>query len=217
MIRVNDITGVLLVGGKSRRMGMDKAFLKIAGIPLYLRVLQTLQEVFHSVILVGDYNARFLPHQLPLYPDLYPGSAMGGLYSGLHHAATERIFVLPCDLPFPNPHLVRHLSAASAGKDVAVPVSDSGVEPLFAVYAKGCLEPMKLLLEKGIYRIRDCYPGLKVNYVGKEEVCRIDPGFRSFVNLNTPAEFALVQQCSIAVQRVDIPPPDHTKNPATIR
>ncbi|HEY6838857.1 MAG TPA: molybdenum cofactor guanylyltransferase [Geobacteraceae bacterium] len=183
-----DITGVLLVGGKSRRMGRDKAFLKIGGVPLYERMLRVLEDNFDAVILVGDSDDRFICH-LPIYPDIHPGSALGGLFTGIQRATTDRIFVAPCDIPFPSAPLVRYLCAASEGNDVTVPLTANGLEPLFAVYRKSCLPPMKTLLKARDFRIRMFYPAVKVRYVGVDEISLHDPNGTAFVNLNTPAEY----------------------------
>ena len=77
----HDITGVILVGGKSRRMGRDKAFLEVAGKPLIERVLEVFRNSFTQVILVGNREERFAGYGLPVLPDIYPGSALGGLYT----------------------------------------------------------------------------------------------------------------------------------------
>ena len=97
---LHDITGVILVGGKSRRMGRDKAFLQIVGKTLFERVLEIFRESFDRIVLVGDRAERFAAYDLPVLPDIYPGSALGGLYTALYHAETEYIFVSSCDLPF---------------------------------------------------------------------------------------------------------------------
>ena len=74
-------------------MGKDKAFLKVSGKPLFERVQEVLCESFEQVILVGDREERFVDYGLPILPDIYPGSALGGLYTGLYHASTEYVFV----------------------------------------------------------------------------------------------------------------------------
>ena len=79
----HDITGVILVGGKSRRMGRDKAFLDVAGKSLFERVLEVFRESFDRIVLVGDREERFAAYGLPVLPDIYPGSSLGGLYTGL--------------------------------------------------------------------------------------------------------------------------------------
>jgi molybdopterin-guanine dinucleotide biosynthesis protein A len=189
----DDMTAVILVGGKSRRMGEDKAFLEIEGVPLFERVLAVCREVFARVILIGGQGARFAGYGLPVHPDIYPGSALGGLYTGLVQAGTPYVFAAACDLPFPSSTVARHLASLRDGFDAVVPRSAEGFEPLFAVYARTCLEPMRRLLEQGNFRIYDLYTELNVRYVPMDELARLAGDERALVNVNTPEEFALAR------------------------
>jgi molybdopterin-guanine dinucleotide biosynthesis protein A len=188
----HDITGVILVGGKSRRMGRDKAFLEIAGKPLFERVLEVFTESLTQVVLVGDSEERFAGYGLPFLPDIYPGSSLGGLYTGLYHAATEYIFAAPCDLPFPSGEVLRHLCSLRNGYDVVVPTTAKGYEPLFALYSKSCLGPIRALLDSGDYCAYAYYPQVRVRYVTYEELARFNRDGRAFLNINTPEEFAKI-------------------------
>ena len=190
----DDVTGLILVGGQSRRMGQDKAFLNIAGKPLFERVLELFRECFTRVLLVGDRAERFAAYGLPVLPDLHPGSALGGLYSGLCHAETDTVFVSSCDLPYPNKELLRYLCSLREGVDVVVVKTAQGYEPLFALYAKSCLGPMLRLLESGNYRVYDLYPQLNVRYVTGAELKHLDRAENSFVNLNTMEQFHRVRR-----------------------
>jgi len=184
-----EVTGVILVGGKSRRMGVDKAFLEIEGTPLFERVLRVFTDIFARTILIGSQRERFARYGLSCYPDMYPGSALGGLYTGLMHAETPYIFVSACDVPFPSGAVARHLVSLRDGFDAVVAKGADGFEPLFAVYASSCREPMRRLLEKDNFCIFDFYPEMNVRYVATEELARLDGAARTFLNLNTPEEF----------------------------
>ena len=192
-IRCN-ITGVILVGGKSRRMGRDKAFLRIAGKTLFERVLEVFKESFDRFLLVGDRVERFAGYGLPVLPDIYPGSALGGLYTALDNAETEHIFVSSCDLPFPNREMLLYLCSIRDGFDAVVPHTAHGFEPLFAVYAKSCLEAMKKYLESGNFCAYGYYPDVRVRYVQGEELAALDRDGRSFLNVNTPEEFEKIRK-----------------------
>ncbi len=189
-IRMNDVTGVILAGGKSRRMGRDKAFLEIRGRPLVEQVLQVFRESFEQIVLVGGQPERFARYGLQVVPDIYPGSALGGLYTGLHHAQTEFVFVAPCDLVFPDRELIRYLCTLKTGFNAVVPATEQGLEPLFALYAKSCLEPIRLSLERGNFKVIDFYRDVMVRKVSGEELAHFDKSGKSFVNVNTPEEFA---------------------------
>ncbi len=189
-----DITGVILVGGKSRRMGQDKAFLEVDGKPIFERVLAVFGEHFARVVLVGDRAERFAGYGLPVLPDIYPGSSLGGLYTGLLHAATEYIFVSSCDIPFPNGDVLRYLCSLRNGYDAVVQTNANGYEPLFALYSKNCLEPIRALLDSGDFCAYAYYPQVRVRYVPYEELAHLDRDGRAFLNINTPEEFAKLKE-----------------------
>ncbi|WP_224960616.1 molybdenum cofactor guanylyltransferase [Geomonas subterranea] len=184
----DDITGVILVGGKSRRMGRDKAFLELQGRPLFERVLDLFRECFPKVLLVGDRRERFDSYALSVLPDLIPGSSLGGVYTGLAGAESEWIFVSSCDLPFPSKVILQHLCSLREGFDAVVPKTGQGYEPLFALYSRRCLEPIRELLEGGECCAYAWYPKVRVREVGPEEISHLDPEGIAFLNLNTPED-----------------------------
>lgn len=189
-----DMTGVILVGGKSRRMGKDKAFLEVSGKPLFERVLALFRESFHRILLMGDRRERFAGYGLPVFEDIVSGGALGGLHAGLYYARTAYVFVAPCDLPFPNKSVLDHICSLRHGYDAVVPATRHGVEPLFALYSKKCLEPTKRLLESGNLCVYDFYPQVRVRYVSGEELASLDREGKSFLNINTPEEYALLEK-----------------------
>lgn len=186
----HDITGVILVGGKSRRMGQDKAFLKLSGKPLFESVLTLFKVSFSHILLVGDRPERFSGYDLQVVPDIYHGSSLGGLYTGLHHAQTDYVFVASCDLPFPDAEVLAYLCSLKAGFDAVVTRTAHGYEPFFALYSKSCLAPIKTRLESGDCCAHAYYQQIRVRYVKSEELSRFDSDRRAFVNVNTPEEFA---------------------------
>lgn len=190
----SDITGVILVGGKSRRMGQDKAFLPVEGMPVIERIIQTLQGCFKQLLLVGDRPERFAQYHLPVVPDSCPGSSLGGLYTGLHTANTDRIFVISCDVPFPNPDLIQHICADIETYDAVIPATQGGLEPLFALYHKACLPAMQAALEAGNFRITALLQQLQIKTIAPEQLGQIDATGRSLLNINTPDEYAACKE-----------------------
>ena len=190
--KFHDITGVILVGGKSRRMGKDKAFLKVEGIPFFERILNVLRESFNQIVLVGDREERFSDYGLPVFSDIYPGSSLGGLYTGLYNAKTEYVFVSSCDLPFPNREIIRYLCLLKDGYDAVVPSTIYGYEPLFALYSKSCIEPIRMQLNSDECCAYAYYPGISVRYILPKELTTFDLSGRAFMNINTPEEFAKI-------------------------
>lgn len=186
---IPQVSGVILVGGKSRRMGRDKAFLTIDGRSLIDRILEVVRASFERVILVGDRGERFSGCGLDVVPDSHPGSALGGVYAGLLAAGTEYVFVSSCDLAFPNRAVLRYLCSLREGFDAVVPSTSHGYEPLFAVYAKTCLAPIKSQLESGDYCAYAYYPRIRARYVTDAELAPLDREGNAFLNINTPDDF----------------------------
>ena len=182
-----DVTGVILAGGRSRRMGRDKATLEIAGKPLVAGIADLFGRLFPRVLIAGDRPDLARPN-LPAYADAYPGSALGGLHTGLVHAETPYIFVAACDMPFVDEGLIRALLERRAGYDVILPGTPEGLEPLIACYGQECLPVISRQLQAGNFRILDIYPELRLRVVAPEELP--DNWRTALTNINTPADFA---------------------------
>jgi len=181
----DDITGVLLAGGASQRMGYDKALIKLEGDALYTRALELLRLYFRTIIIAGDRPDLSCPG-IQAIPDIYPGSALGGLYTSLRSVKTDWIFVSPCDMPYPDHRILELLIANRNGFDAIVPRTPEGYEPVFAVYHKKCLPVMEAMLKRGEYRIYDFYQKIKVHYLYWHQM---PEGWeRSLLNLNTPEQ-----------------------------
>jgi molybdopterin-guanine dinucleotide biosynthesis protein A len=194
------ITLLVMAGGRSRRMGRDKAWLEIDGLPLVERVVQRLAglagEVLFSAREPEPYaalcNRLSLPAAVALdrYPDAGP---LAGLEAGLAAAAHELVFSVATDMPFVNPSLVRHLLSLSDGYDAVVPLTPHGdtlePEPLHAVYRRTCLPDIRAQLDAGRRRVVSFLPEVRVRYVTPDEMTAFDPDLRSFANINTPEEW----------------------------
>ncbi len=190
-IENHDVTGVILAGGRSSRMGRDKATLEVNGIPLFTRMLQTMQSVFPNVLISGDRDDLAQP-DVPCYPDIYPGSALGGIYTGLSAAETPYIFVAPCDMPYPDSDLMQIISSHRKECDVAILKTFKGVEPCFAVYSKECLLPMKQALERCKFKIYEIFSQVRVCHLDAEEIYS---GWEaSLQNVNTPEEYEMLKE-----------------------
>ena len=188
-LKDDGITGVILAGGVSARMGVDKTLLTMGEKTFFEIICQFMQSLFTNVLIAG--NRSDLAQDLPCYPDRYPGSALGGLYTGLLEAKTSMIFVASCDMPFPDREIVRRLLIYRSGYDAVVPKTPYGFEPLFALYSKNCLDHMKWMLENKQYRIYDFYPKVLAKYVGVDE---LPMNWRwALTNINTPKQYQIVK------------------------
>ena len=191
----SNVTGVILAGGNSTRMKSNKALLPYRGERFIERIYRQMAAIFPEVILVTNTpeTYRFLPCRT--VSDLYPGmGSLAGVHAGLTHCTTPYIFVVACDMPDLDEALIRHLVSGVGGCDVVIPESEGGLEPLHAVYGKGCLPVIEGNLSMGISKIIDCFNRLGVTVVSREEIAGIDPTFLSFRNINTPEEYFRIRQ-----------------------
>ena len=196
-----DVTGVLLAGGKSRRMGRDKACLEFSGMSLFDRALGLLQKNFSALLIAGERPDLARP-EVPALADIYPGSALGGLYTGLKAATTDWIFVAPCDMPYPDQRIVELLLQHRAGFDAVVPRTPAGYEPVFALYHKNCLPQMEAMLRQDQFRIYDFYQRINIRYLDPPELPK---GWqRSLININTPKDLARIKEDTMTPPVVSI-------------
>lgn len=185
------ISGAILAGGKSRRMGQDKAWLDLGdGVPLVRRVAAALREVADELLVVTS-DARFERLGYPIHADRYGETgAFGGIATAVAAATGELVCVAACDMPFPSPAVYRMLVDAIAEHDVAIPLIEGEYETMHAVYRKTCLPAMEARLARGQLRVISFLDDVRVRAVSADEIRAVDPELRSFVNLNTPEELA---------------------------
>ena len=192
---------VVLAGGASRRMGRDKALLQFDDTTLLARTVVAAQALSDDVLVVGR---QALPGDCPpvrAIPDLHPGSGpLGGLFSGVQGARSDRVVCVACDLPFLRAKLLRFLAGALRGYDAVVPVVDGRPQPLHAVYDRQATLARQAQLTKGDRSMSALLERLDVRYPGEEELRRFDPELRSFINVNTPEDWLS------ALARLDLPP-----------
>jgi molybdopterin-guanine dinucleotide biosynthesis protein A len=186
-----DVTGVILAGGRSRRMGKDKTMLEIGGVTLFDRALRMMRGLFSEVLIAGDRKDLVRPG-VPCYPDSFPGSALGGLYTGLMASSHDMIFVCSCDMPSPSMNIARLVVSQDHAYDVVVPRTPDGLEPLFARYHKRCLPAMKAMLDRQEFRIYNFYPLVRIRYL---DVAELPADWQSsFLNINTPEEYKRIKE-----------------------
>lgn len=184
------VTGVVLAGGVSRRMGRNKAFLELAGRPLIAHVLDRLMEVCAEVLIVANDEPLYAGLGVRVVPDVFPGvGVLGGLHAGLQAAQRDLILAVGCDMPFLNPALLRAFVAWAEGYDVVALRQGEQVETLHAAYRRTCLPTMEAVIRAGERRVISFFPFVQVRYVHSAEVKALEPGLRSFLNVNTPQEW----------------------------
>jgi molybdopterin-guanine dinucleotide biosynthesis protein A len=196
----NKMTGVILSGGKSIRMGQNKAFIEIEGVPIISRIYTLFKELFEEVMIVTDRKELFTNFDSNIFPDLLPNmGALGGLYTGIFYSTYHYSFCVACDMPFIKKPLVQYLIENIRNEDVIVPRTSDGLQPLHAVYSKNCLGPIKRVIDQGKYKIIDFYDLVKVKILEQKDFASLDPLRESFINVNTPKELISLRKDKEAI------------------
>jgi molybdopterin-guanine dinucleotide biosynthesis protein A len=184
------MNAVILVGGKSSRMGTNKAFLELKGKTFIELQIELLREMFDEISISANTPSEYEYLNLPIFKDIYPGKGpLGGIYTSLINSSSLHTFMLACDMPFVGPELIKHLKDLTKEYDVVIPKSENGLEPLHAFYSKNCIEPIKRELDENNLRIRSFFPHVNVKIVELDSLASSDHFKNSIKNLNTMADY----------------------------
>ncbi|CUS39858.1 molybdenum cofactor guanylyltransferase [Candidatus Nitrospira nitrificans] len=188
---ITDVTGVLLAGGKSKRMGEDKRFVLVGQQTLFDRSCAVLRELFSQVCVVIAQDSPSLQADVSVVRDLIPDyGSLGGLYTGLRLAKTQHIFLAACDMPFLNSDVIRHMVQLKDPADIVISRWATRLQPTHAVYSRNCLpviEEMMTLHNRKIHSMVE-HPALRVWLVPEAEIRQIDQDGHSLFNINTPPD-----------------------------
>jgi molybdenum cofactor guanylyltransferase len=186
------LAAAILTGGRASRMGgARKGALPIDGVRIIDRQLAALRQVTSTIFVVSS-AAGAADADLPIVRDLVPDrGALGGIYTAIVSSPAERTLVLACDLPFVSAALLAHMAAIDA--DLVIPRTARGYEPLCAIYARACADPIRRRLEQGNERgalAASTLPeGVTVAEIGPEVLAEYDGEGLLFVNVNTPHDY----------------------------
>ena len=190
------VTGILLAGGKSRRMGEDKRFLVLGEQTLLQRGLASLHSIFQEVVVVIAQDSPPLHVDGRVIRDLVPDcGSLGGLYTGLMQATTPYIFVVACDMPFLDQAVMTHFTNRKATADIVMAKLNGRLHPMHALYGKPCLPALEQMIAARQLKIQEIVSQstLRVGYVTEKDLSIIDPSGRSFYNVNTSADLEAAQ------------------------
>ena len=184
------MTAVILAGGKSSRMGSNKAFLKLKGKTFIELQIDLLREVFDDIFISANTPLEYEYLNLPVFKDIYPDKGpLGGIYTSLINSNSFHTFMLACDMPFVGVKLIKHLKDLTKEFDVVIPKSERGLEPLHAFYSKNCIDPIKRELEEDNLRIINFFPQVNTKIVELDNLTTSASFNNSIKNLNTWHEY----------------------------
>jgi molybdenum cofactor guanylyltransferase len=183
------VTAFVLAGGKSSRMGSDKAFLQLGGETLLSRALKLAGAVTREVRIIGD--ARKFADFGEVIEDVYRDRGpLGGIHAALSASATELNLILALDLPFLTPEFLEYLivQAQKSSATVTVPRAGGGLQPLCAVYRRAFAEVAEQSLREGKNKIDALFAKVETRVIEEDQLIKAGFSAEMFRNLNTPEE-----------------------------
>lgn len=178
----------ILAGGRSRRMGQDKALMTVNGKPMIAWTLETLQLVFENVFIVADDGSKYRSFGIRVVSDIAKRSGpLGGIHAALTTAAPAPVFVMPCDMPFVTADLVKELIAAKTRKPLRVLWDGIRMYPLCGLYQQSVLPAITARLERRSLRMTDLLDEVGAERFNPLQDARFNP--QMLANLNSPGDF----------------------------
>ena len=190
------LSGVVLAGGRSRRMGgVHKALLPFRGEKIIHRQLRELKKICSEIILVTNEPRTFLPlvdSEIRIITDFYPDKGpLGGIHAALSLSSHSNVWIVACDMPFVSSMAAQALLAVKTerGAEAAVPYINDKMYPFHSIYDKSCVEQIPVLFGRGRFRVGGFVEAIRCERVEQAEFVRrgIDPRF--VLNLNTPEQY----------------------------
>lgn len=181
-------TGVVLAGGRSSRMGQNKALMLFEGRTLLERALDHLRPHVQELIVIGEPSVYGHLHDHVIPDDLPGNGPMGGIGTALKHARNSSVLVLGCDMPHVTAELFVRLKAGlTKVQDAFVPTCDGNVEPLVAAYHRRCLPAFNACIAQGHLKMIDGLDRVRTRYV---QICPGEDGWPKdlYRNLNAPTD-----------------------------
>ena len=196
---MNPPSGIILAGGRSQRMGTDKALLPLPGHPsesFLVHLVSTLTPLCAEVLVVARDPAQFagvaLPDTRMVFDQKSGGGPLMGLYSGLSATQSSTALVVAVDMPFVQPALLTLLLDCYQEDTLLVPVVEGVPQVLLALYPRSILPLIETLLEQGKRAPRALLEVAAVHYIDEARLHEVDPELRSFVGINTPQDLEAI-------------------------
>jgi molybdenum cofactor guanylyltransferase len=199
---ISHLQGFIQAGGRSSRMGTDKAWLEINGRPMIECVLAAAQPVVNELaIVINPANAQAQRYEqlatqwnARLLHDLHDHKGpLGGIHTALQHcAADEAALILACDLPFLTSDVLTHLchKHKSSTAQITVPLDESGrSQPLAAIYDQACLPIATEMIARDELKVDRLFAQVATQLVSYDELAQLPNNAKFFANLNAPEDW----------------------------
>jgi len=180
-------TGIILAGGKNKRIGTEKAFIQLKPeLSLIENTLNLFRKIFSEIIIVSNNPLPYLKFETRVVEDLFKDKGpLSGIFSGLCFSNSELNFVIACDMPFPSTELIKYIIRQPEDYDLVIPEMGGRLEPLFARYSKSSIPAIFFHLVEENLKLQDIPENLQVLKINLKEIEQFDPQHLSFFNVNT--------------------------------
>ncbi len=193
MYAPTDLAVVILAGGRSRRMGRDKATLELGGERLIDHAVRLASSCTDEVVVArgAAHRAPIAGLDVPQVADQWPGSgALIGIHAGLRSVAGQTVVVIACDMPLLERSYLLDLAVLIDGHDVVVPRVDAGLQPLCAVYHRSCLSAIEVNLDREERQVFAFYSEVRTREVRLDQMDGWGDREDLFLNVNSPGDLA---------------------------
>lgn len=189
MINKKNITGIILAGGKSSRMGTDKGFLMLNNKPFVQYSIDAVKPLVSEIIIVSD-NSDYDVFRLKRINDITKDAGpVSGIYSGLEASKTEYNLILSCDIPFINSEVLQKLiDAVDEPSEIIQAQSEGKTMPLIALYKRTIKDKFKSFLEQDERRLRVAIEACQYKNIVLDEAHQ-----NSTLNVNTKEDFKQIE------------------------
>ena len=187
------MTGIVLIGGKSKRFGKDKIFTPINGKPMTKKVIDVIQDAFDDIILIG--HQRDGLNTLEVVEDIIPDCGpLGGIYTALKVAKTNYVFVFAADMPLLDIKFIKYMVSLAGKHNIIMPVWNNRIEPLHAIYNKELIPIIASLLNRKLLKIAKLVDreDVSVLKVTEDQIRASGEPERMFLNINTIADLETI-------------------------
>lgn len=210
-----DITGIILSGGKSTRMGENKSFLKIGIHTAIETVVMLMKSIFSEVIIITNEPQLYEFLSVKIYSDIYQNvGPIAGIHSGLVNSPTKKNFVISCDIPLMNAEMINSIINYPSETEIIVPKADGFIQQLCGVYSKSLIPEIEKIIDKDnveenrnssqvkrkckIHNLIDTVPSTIIENIEALE------GYHDniFLNMNRPEDYKLIMSIQSGIQSV---------------
>ncbi|SFD77120.1 molybdenum cofactor guanylyltransferase [Lentibacillus persicus] len=192
------VSGVVLSGGKSTRMGKTKSLLDLNGRPVISHVTDEMEAFCDDTAVITNDPAAYQFLGFDLYQDRYKEKGpLAGIETAIQHIDADVYVMAACDTPFIHRAVYHHLIESLGYADAVIPIYNDRMHPLSGIYTKHVLSPIQNLLDENERKIRTLFNAISVNYMTNFSGISEDVLNKHFFNMNYPEQYEMAKRKTI--------------------